>query len=348
MHRKIAAMVLTALSLLAVACQKPAAPKPPPAEHQLSGAGATFPAPIYSQWARGYLGGTGVQVNYQALGSGAGIRQITSGTIDFGGSDKPLTAEQLDAAGLTQFPTVIGGVVPVVNAPGIGPGQLRLDGPLLADIFAGKVTMWTDPRIVALNPGLTLPRLPITVVHRSEGSGSSFLFTAYLAKVSPAWKAGPGVGDSIAWPTGLGGKGNDGVSAFVRQTLGSIGYVEYAYATRNHFAYVLLKNHNGRFVAPTGAAFAAAAAGADWTKAPGFYLLLLDQPGEGSWPITGATFILIRKDAPLATRQAVEHFFNWAYDVGDGEATKLGYVPLPASVKALVVSSWVTSWGAKP
>jgi phosphate transport system substrate-binding protein len=231
-------------------------------------------------------------------------------------------------------------VVPVVNLPGIAAGQVRLSGAMLADIFAGKLAKWNDPAIAAANPGVKLPALPISIVHRSDGSGTTFLFTTYLATVSPAWKTGPGASDAVQWPVGLGGKGNDGVSAFVRQTTGSIGYVEYAYAVQNKLAYVNLQNHDGQFVAPTAGAFAAAASGADWSKAPGFYLLLLDQPGAASWPITGATFVLLRKDADAAKRQQVLDFVTYAYDSGDAQADKLNYVPLPAAVKTLVKTSW--------
>jgi phosphate transport system substrate-binding protein len=307
---------------------------------QLSGAGATFPAPLYQAWAQDYQGATGVRVSYQGIGSGGGIKQIEAGTVDFGGSDKPLKDDDLDKNRLMQFPTVIGGVVPVVNLPGVAAGQMKLSGAVLADIFSGKVKMWNDPAIASLNPGVTLPRLPISVVHRSDGSGTTFQFTSYLSAVSPGWKAGPGASDSIAWPVGIGGKGNDGVSAFVRQTVGSIGYVEYAYAVQNKAAYVNLQNHDGQFVAPTAAAFAASAAGADWTRNPGFYLLLVDQPGAQTWPISGATFILVRKDADAAKRQEVLKFADWFYRNGDADAAKLNYVPLPETVKALVRTSW--------
>jgi len=272
----------------------PAASSAAPASGaQISGAGATFPAPLYQAWAEDYQKAKGVRISYQAIGSGGGIKQIEAATVDFGGSDKPLKTEDLDRNKLIQFPTVIGGVVPVVNLPGVTGGQIKLSGALLADIFAGKVTRWNDPQIAALSPGVKLPNLPISVVHRSDGSGTTFLFTSYLSAVNPGWKSGPGASDAVAWPTGLGGKGNDGVAAFVRQTAGSIGYVEYAYAVQNKLSYVNLQNHDGQFVSPTAAAFAAAAAGADWSKASGFYLLLLDQPGAQSWPITGATFLLL-------------------------------------------------------
>jgi phosphate transport system substrate-binding protein len=345
-------IAVAAMAMLAVACGKPGDKAPNEAAGgqggaAVNGAGATFPGPVYQSWAQAYQAESGVQVSYQPIGSGGGIKQIKAGTVDFGGTDKPLKADELAQAGLEQFPTVLGGVVPVVNAPGIAAAQLRLDGPLLGDIFLGKVKAWNDPRIAAMNPGVKLPNLPISVVHRADGSGTTFLFTSYLSGVSPAWKSGPGASDAIQWPTGIGGKGNDGVAAFVKQTPGSIGYVEYAFARQNGLAAVMLRNQAGRFVAPTAAAFGAAAAGATWDPAQGFYLLLLDQPGAGSWPITGATFILLRKDAQPAKRNAVQAFFGWAYAKGDGAASKLDYVPLPAPVKDMVRTSW-TGGAAAP
>ncbi len=317
----------------------------------LSGAGATFPAPLYAKWAETYKATTGVGLNYQAIGSGGGIKQIKAKTVDFGASDKPLKPEELAAAGLYQFPTVMGGVVPVVNLPGVKPGQIKLTGALLADIFMGKVLKWNDPRIAGLNKGVKLPPLPITVVHRSDGSGTSFLFTSYLTAKNPAWASKVGASDAVSWPTGIGGKGNDGVSAFVKQTMGSIGYVEYAYAEQNKATFVLLQNKDGQFVSPGAANFAAAAAGAQWAKAPGNYILLLDQPGPKSWPITGATFILVYKtQADAASGAGVLKFFDWAYKGGDAAAVQLDYVPLPAAVKALVRKQWVANVkaGGKP
>jgi phosphate transport system substrate-binding protein len=317
----------------------------------LSGAGATFPAPVYAKWAEMYKGTTGIGLNYQAIGSGGGIKQIKAKTVDFGASDKPLKVEDLTASGLYQFPTVVGGIVPVVNLPGVAAGQLKLSGPLLAAIFYGQVTRWDDPNIVKLNPGVKLPALPITVVHRSDGSGTSFLFTSYLSMKSPAWASKVGASDSVQWPVGLGGKGNDGVSAFVKQTTGSIGYVEYAYAKQNKATYVLVQNKVGKFPMPVAANFAAAAAGAKWTAAPGNYLLLLDQPGATSWPITGATFILVYKDqANAETGASVLKFFDWSYKNGDAAASSLDYVPLPAPVKALIRKQWVANItaGGKP
>ncbi|HVY33177.1 MAG TPA: phosphate ABC transporter substrate-binding protein PstS, partial [Caulobacteraceae bacterium] len=253
----------------------------------ISGAGSTFANPIYSKWAEAYKAATGVGLNYQSIGSGGGIKQIEAKTVQFGGTDKPLNPTELNTYGLAQFPTVVGGVVPIMNLPGVQPGQLKLTGAVLAAIYIGDIKVWSDPRIAALNPGLKLPRLPLTVVHRSDGSGTSFIFTTYLSSQSPAWAKRVGASDSVAWPTGLGGKGNDGVAAFTKQTIGSIGYVEYAYAKQNRMIYALMQNAAGAYVAPTAASFAAAAANADWTKAPGNYLLLLNQPGAGSWPISG-------------------------------------------------------------
>ncbi len=317
----------------------------------ISGAGATFPAPLYAKWAEVYKASTGVGLNYQAIGSGGGIKQIKAKTVDFGASDKPLKPEELAASGLYQFPTVMGGVVPIVNLPGVQPGQLKLSGALLADIFMGRVLKWNDPRIVALNKGVKLPPLPITVVHRSDGSGTSFLFTSYLAMKNPTWASKVGASDAVSWPTGIGGKGNDGVSAFVKQTMGSIGYVEYAYAKQNKASFVLLQNKAGKFVAPAAANFAAAAAGAQWAKAPGNYVLLLDQPGAQSWPITGASFILVyRNQADAAAGASVLKFFDWAYKAGDATAAQLDYVALPAPVKALVRKQWLANVkaGGKP
>jgi phosphate transport system substrate-binding protein len=317
----------------------------------ISGAGATFPAPIYAKWAETYKAQTGVGLNYQAIGSGGGIKQIKAKTVDFGASDKPLKPEELDAAGLYQFPTVVGGVVPVVNIPGIGAGQIKLSGTVLAAIFYGQITKWDDANIVKLNPGVKLPSMPITVVHRSDGSGTSFLFTSYLSMKSKGWADKVGASDSVNWPVGLGGKGNDGVAAFVKQTQGSIGYVEYAYAKQNHAAFVLVQNKDGKFPQPTAPDFAAAAAGAKWASAPGNYLLLLDQPGANSWPIVGATFILVYKEQANAdTGGQVLKFYDWAYKNGDAAAAALDYVPLPVAVKGLIRKQWVANVkaGGKP
>jgi phosphate transport system substrate-binding protein len=307
----------------------------------ISGAGATFPAPVYAKWAETYKGQSGNALNYQAIGSGGGIKQITAKTVDFGASDKPLKPEDLNKNGLMQFPTVMGGVAPVMNLPGFKPGQVKLTGAQVADIYRGVIKKWNDPLLAKTNAGLTLPNLPITVVHRSDGSGTTFLFTSYLAMKAPHWASEVGANDSVQWPTGIGGKGNDGVAAFVKQTPGAIGYVEYAYAKQNGLTYAQLQNKAGKFVSPTAQNFVAAAAGADWKAAPGFYLLLLDQPGATSWPITGATFILMhtKQDKPDQAREVLK-FYDWAYKNGDAAAQQLDYVPLPASVKTLVRGAW--------
>ncbi len=339
--------VLALLTSLA-ACSQHAGPSQPASS--LSGAGATFPAPIYAAWAQAYQKDNGTMLNYQAIGSGGGIKQIEAGTVDFGASDKPLKPEDLQKNGLYQFPAVMGGIVPVINLDGVQSGQLKLTGPVLADIFLGKIKTWNDPALVKLNPGVTLPALPITVVHRSDGSGTTFLFTTYLSSQSPEWQSTAGASDTVEWPVGLGGKGNDGVAAFVKQTAGSIGYVEYAYAKKNGGAYALLQNKSGQYPAPDAAAFSAAAAGADWAHAPGNYLLLIDQPGAEAWPISGATFILLPTQPHDASKAAaVLKFYDWAYQNGDAAAANLDYVPMPASVKSMVRKQWagVTS-GGKP
>jgi len=309
----------------------------------ISGAGATFPAPVYAKWAEAYKHETGVGLNYQAIGSGGGIKQITAKTVDFGASDKPLKADDLAKIGLIQFPTVMGGVVPVVNLPGVNPGQIKLNGDLLAKIYLGDVKRWSDPAIAALNGGVHLPNLPITVVHRSDGSGTSFVFTSYLTIKNADWATKVGANDAVEWPTGQGGKGNDGVSAFVRQTPGSIGYVEYAFAKQNHLTYTQMQTHDGSFVEPVAKNFAAAASKADWAHTPGgsFYMLILDKPGADSWPITAATFILVYKhqDNP-AKGQDVLKFFDWAYKHGDQLAEQLDYIPLPEAVKAMAEKKW--------
>jgi phosphate transport system substrate-binding protein len=308
----------------------------------ITGAGATFPQPIYNKWAEAYKAATKNNLNYQGIGSGGGIKQIEAKTVDFGASDKPLKPADLEANGLMQFPTVVGGVVPVMNLPGVNPGSVKLSGEILAQIFLGQVKTWNDPAIASLNAGVKLPNLPITVVHRSDGSGTSFVFTTYLANHSPAWAQSVGANDAVQWPTGLGGKGNDGVAAFVKQTIGSIGYVEYAYAKQNKMVYAAMKNKAGQFVEPTAPAFGAAASGADWSKAPGNYLLLLDQPGAQSWPITAATFILMHKtqEKPAQGKEVLA-FFDWAYKSGDAAAVQLDYVPLPAPVKDMMRKEWV-------
>ncbi len=304
-----------------------------------TGAGASFPAPVYAKWADAYNKATGAKVNYQSVGSGAGIKQIKAKTVDFGASDAPLKDDALAADGLLQFPTVMGGVVPVVNIKGIQPGQMKLTGQVLGDIYLGKITKWNDAALTALNPGVPLPDEAIAVVRRADGSGTTFIFTNYLSKVNAEWKAKAGEGTAVNWPTGAGGKGNEGVSAFVGRLPNSIGYVEYAYAKQNKMSYTLLKNREGSFVAPDDTAFQAAAAGAEWSKS--FYQVLTDQPGKASWPISGATFILMHKvqDKPQQAASALK-FFDWSYKNGDKMAAELDYVPMPDAVKALVRKQW--------
>ncbi len=308
---------------------------------EMTGAGSTFAYPIYAKWAEAYKASSGLSLNYQSIGSGGGIKQIEARTVDFGASDMPLTPEVLSKNGLTQFPTVIGGVVPVVNIPGVEPGKMHLDGKVLADIYMGKVVNWNNPEIAALNKGMRLPDMHISVVHRSDGSGTTFIFTNYLIKVSEEWKNKIGCDTSVAWPAGVGGKGNEGVSSFVRQIKGSIGYVEYAYAKQNKMSYVLMKNRDGYYVPPFSANIQAAASGADWEHAPGFYEILTNEPGKASWPITGATFILMHtsNDKP-ANAKTVLSFFDWSYKNGGKLAEQLDYVPLPKSVTDLIEKSW--------
>jgi phosphate transport system substrate-binding protein len=305
----------------------------------VTGAGASFPAPIYAKWADSYNKAVGARVNYQSVGSGAGIKQIKAKTVDFGASDMPLTDDDLAKDGLVQFPTVIGGVVPVLNIKGIEPGQVKLTGAVLGDIYLGKITKWNDPALAALNPGVALPDAAIAVVRRADGSGTSFLFTNYLSKLNPEWKSKVGEGTAVNWPTGAGGQGNEGVSAFVQRLPNSIGYVEYAYAKQNKMSCVSLQNKDGAYVKPDDSSFKAAAAGADWKKS--FFQVLTDQPGKDSWPITGATFILMYKAQDKATSASnALKFFDWAYANGDKSAGELDYVPLPPSVKDLVRTLW--------
>lgn len=309
------------------------------AAQDVTGAGASFPAPLYSKWASDYNKATGVKINYQSVGSGAGLRQIEAKTVDFGASDAPLKDEDLAKKGLMQFPTVIGGVVPVVNIKGIGSGQLKLNGQVLGDIYLGKITRWTDPALKALNPTLALPDAAIAPVRRADGSGTSFIFTNYLSKANAEWKAQVGEGTAVNWPVGAGGKGNEGVAAFVSRLPNSIGYVEYAYVKQNKMAYAQLKNAAGNFVSPEDKSFKAAAAGAEWDKS--FYQILTEQPGKDAWPITGATFILMRKvqDKPAQATTSLK-FFEWAYKNGDKTAGDLDYVPMPDNVKLIVEKSW--------
>jgi phosphate transport system substrate-binding protein len=307
----------------------------------ITGAGATFPYPIYAKWAEAYKAKTGNNLNYQSIGSGGGIRQIQNKTVDFGASDMPLKPEELDRSGLMQFPTVVGGDVPVVNLPGIKAGEIKLTGPVLADIYLGKVKKWNDPVLASLNPGVKLPDQDITVVHRSDGSGTTFIWVNYLSKVSPEWKEKVGEGTSVNWPAGVGGKGNEGVASYVQRISGAIGYVEYAYALQNKLVHTLVKNRDGNFVAPNMESFRAAAAGAQWGKAPGMYLILTDQSGKNSWPISGATFILVYRSQEKPDRaKEVLKFFDWAYADGDKLAMDLDYVPLPDSVVKLIQGSW--------
>ena len=305
----------------------------------VTGAGATFPAPLYAKWAADYNRATGVKINYQSVGSGAGLRQIDAKTVDFGASDMPLKDDELVKKGLVQFPTVIGGVVPVVNIKGIAPGQLKLNGQVLGDIYLGKITKWTDPAIKALNPTLPLPDAAISPVRRADGSGTSFIFTNYLSKVNPEWKIKVGEGTAVNWPVGAGGKGNEGVAAFVGRLPNSIGYVEYAYVKQNKMTFAQMRNAAGIFVSPDDTAFKAAAAGADWAKS--FYQILTEQPGKDSWPITGATFILMHKvqDKPAQAASSLK-FFDWAYKNGDKTADDLDYVPMPTNVKVIIEKGW--------
>ena len=315
----------------------------------VTGAGASFPAPLYSKWAADYNKATGTKINYQSVGSGAGLKQIEAKTVDFGASDMPLKDEDLAAKGLMQFPTVIGGVIPVVNIQGIKPGEIKLTGQVLGDIYLGKITKWNDPAIVALNSGVKLPDAAIAPVRRADGSGTTFLFTNYLSKVSPEWKSKVGEGTAVNWPTGAGGKGNEGVAAFVGRLPNSIGYVEYAYVKQNKMTYALLQNASGKFPQPDDEAFKAAAAGAQWDKS--FYQILTNQNGDGAWPITGATFILMHKkqEKPAVAASALK-FFSWAYKEGDKTSSDLDYVPMPASVKGVIQKSWaqITDAAGKP
>ena len=305
----------------------------------VTGAGASFPAPLYSKWAADYNKATSVKINYQSVGSGAGLRQIEAKTVDFGASDAPLKDDDLVKKGLIQFPTVIGGVVPVVNIKGIAPGQLKLSGQLLGDIFLGKVTKWTDPAIKALNPTLTLPDTAIAPVRRADGSGTTFIFTNYLSKVNAEWKTKVGEGTAVNWPVGAGGKGNEGVAAFVGRLPNSIGYVEYSYVKQNKMTFAQIRNAAGNFVSPDDTAFKAAAVGADWTKS--FYQILTEQPGKDAWPLTGATFILMQKvqDKPAQATEVLK-FLEWAYKNGDKTAEELDYVPMPANVKVVIEKAW--------
>jgi len=328
----------TALSLVLIALVSTAV-----GATEITGAGSTFVYPILSKWAAAYKTETGSSVNYQSIGSGGGIKQIEAKTVDFGATDMPLKPEELEKQGLVQFPLINGAIVPVVHVEGISAGQLKLDGKTLAGIFMGTIKKWNDKAIVSLNKGVNLPDKDISVVHRSDGSGTTFIFTNYLSKVDADWKAKIGEGTAVTWPVGVGGKGNEGVANFVKQIDGSIGYVEYAYAVQNEMAYTELKNHSGKFVAPNDKSFAAAASGVDWSKAPGYYLIMTDANGAKSWPIAGSTFVLMQKNQTKAEqgREALK-FFKWAYSKGEASAKEMHYVTIPAKVSASIESKWKT------
>jgi len=318
----------------------------------ITGAGATFPFPIYAKWAAAYKAKTGIGMNYQSIGSGGGIAQIKAKTIDFGASDMPLKSEDLQSAGLAQFPAIVGGVVPVMNLAGVAPGTLKLTGPVLADIYLGKIKRWNDKAIADLNAGVKLPDEAIAVVRRADGSGTTFIFTDYLSKVSPEWKSKVGASTAVAWPEGVGGKGNEGVAAYVQRIKGAIGYVEYAYAKRNGMTHALVRNRDGEYPKADRAAFQAAAGNADWKNAPGFYQILTDQPGKTAWPISGASFILMhaKQEKPQNAVQVLK-FFDWAFRQGQAMAEELDYVPLPDNVVALIEASWkanIQDAGGKP
>ena len=311
------------------------------ANAEVTGAGSTFIFPVLSKWTADYHQMGGDQVNYQSIGSGGGIAQIKAGTVDFGATDKPLDPNELKAAGLAQFPLVIGGIVPVINVPGLRPGQLKLSGPVLADIYAGKIKAWNNPAIARLNPGLKLPGSQITVVHRSDGSGTTYNFTHYLGQVSPAWKGSIGEGTTVNWPGGVGGKGNEGVAAYVKQIPGSLGYVEYAYVIQNKMTYAVMQNKAGKFVAPNAASFQAAAATADWSHATDFDLVMTNAPGANAYPITATTFVLMyKRPKNAASSGSAKKFFKWALEKGQKQAAGLDYVPLPATLVKRIESYW--------
>jgi phosphate transport system substrate-binding protein len=305
----------------------------------ITGAGSTFAAPIYTKWADAYHKTGGGRVNYQGIGSSGGLKQVIAKTVDFAGSDSPLKDDELAKAGLFQFPTVVGGVVPVINLPGVKPGELTLSGPVLGDIYLGKIKQWNDPAIAALNPKIKLPDTDIAVVRRADGSGTSFIWTHYLAQVNPAWKSKVGEGTTVNWPTGIGGKGNDGVAAFVQRLPGALGYVEWAYAKQNKMAYASLKNSAGSVVQPETETFKAAAAGADWSKT--FYQILTDEPGKDAWPVVGATFVLLHtaQDKPDHGKETLK-FFDWAFKNGTQAAQDLDYIPLPDTVQTEIRTQW--------
>ncbi len=308
---------------------------------EITGAGSTFVYPILSKWSADYSAKTGVKINYQSIGSGGGIAQIKAATVDFGASDMPMKPDELDKVGLTQFPVIIGGVVPVVNMPGVATDQLKLTGPVLADIFLGKIKRWNDPAISSLNPGVKLPDAMITVVHRSDGSGTTFNWVNYLSKVSPEWQTKVGEGTSVQWPAGVGGKGNEGVAAYVKQIKNSIGYVELAYAMQNKMTTTQVKNREGKFVSPSLESFQAAAANAEWAKAKDFYLVITDAPGQASWPIAATTFVMMYK-IPKNAKQSKSalDFFKWSLEQGQSQAKQLDYVALPDSLVKQIEASW--------
>ena len=315
---------------------------------QITGAGATFPAPVYAKWGEAAKAAVGIELNYQAIGSGAGQNQILNRTVDFGASDAPMSAEKLESGKLLQFPTVIGAVVVIVNIPGVASNQIKMSGEMVAEIYQGKIAKWNDPRLVEMNRGVTLPNLAIAPIYRADGSGTTFVFASYLSAVSPTWKDSTGAGTSVKWPTGAGAKGNDGVAATVKNVKGGVGYVESAYATQNNLTTVQLRNKAGQFIAPTAESFAAAAAGGDWAGAKNFAVNLIDQPGEKSWPIVSATFALLPKDAKDPARgAAVLKFFDWAYNNGDAIATSLDYVVLPKAIKDSVRQAWKSDIATK-
>lgn len=328
----------TALALAAALCASATA-----SAADVTGAGASFIYPVMTQWSADYAKATGNRVNYQSIGSGGGIAQIKAATVDFGSSDAPLKPEELAQHGLAQFPSVIGGVVPVLNVPGIAAGAMKLDGDVLADIFLGRIGKWNDPRIAASNSGLALPDLKITIVHRSDGSGTTFNFVNYLSKVSPAWKAEVGEGTTVKWPGGIGGKGNEGVAAYVKQIKGGIGYVEMSYALQNSMTYSRLKNAAGNYILPSDETFSAAAASAEWGSAKDFHLVMTNAPGEQAWPITATNFILMYKQPKdAAGAKAAREFFRWVYANGDAQASRLDYVPLPDALVQQIETYWST------
>ena len=328
------------LRTIAVVCLL-AATAVPAGANEITGAGSTFVYPVLSKWADAYQKQTGVGLNYQSIGSGGGIQQITNKTVTFGASDMPLTPADVQKNNLVQFPVINGAVVPLLNLPGLKPGQITFDGPTIARVFLGEITKWNDPAIAKLNPGVDLPNMAIAIVHRSDGSGTTFIWTNYLSKVSPGWKSKVGESTAVEWPVGIGGKGSEGVSATVAQTVGSLGYVEYAYAMQNNLNYAKMINRAGKVVAPTAAAFQAAAASADWANAKDFHVVITDAPGDTSWPIAGSTFILMQSN-PVnpADSNAALKFFSWGYQNGKKMASDLLYVPMPDSVVALIEKSW--------